>query len=161
MTTRFLSLATAIVTLDVYLQSRLSSTDPLFYFTSNNLAVNTAFILLAALMVSVSFRPKFKTWYGYAGCAAAGLFLCTLGTIGILFSDVDNFLSNILLPLNYLIILEAGVVLGLCALTYQHEPAPAKIRAYDFVHLMNRFAFLAPKIPHSPTPVSPRRPRTV
>jgi hypothetical protein len=152
MTTRFLSLATGIVILDVYLQSQLSSSDPLFYFVSSNQLVNVGFILLALVMVNVSFKRQFSSWYSYASCASAAAVLSIVGLLGILFSDVDNFMSNLLLPLNYLFILEGGVVLGLCALTYQHAPAPARIREYDWSQLTGRFAFLVPKLPHSPTP---------
>ena len=156
MTTRFLSLATAIVILDVYLQSQLSSSDPLFYFASNNLLINAGLILMAVLMVNVSFKTKFRSWYGYAGCATAAIILSFIGLMGILFSDVDNFLSNVLLPLNYLFILEAGVVFGLCALTYEHAPAPARVREFEWSRLTAKLAFLIPKIPHSPTPTGRR-----
>ncbi len=152
MIVKFISLATAIVTLDVYLQSQLSSSDPLFFFTSNNLAVNIAFVILSVVMVALSFKKRFDSWLSHAGSVIAGLALFSFGAVGGFMSDANNALTSVLLPLNYLLILEAGVVIGICALSYSHPKYPEKLSLSHMMLLINKLAFLVPQIPHSPTP---------
>jgi hypothetical protein len=152
MIVKFISLATAIVTLDVYLQSQLYSSDPLFFFTSNNLAVNIAFVILSVVMVALSFKKNFDSWLSHAGSVIAGLALFSFGMIGGFMSDANNSLTNVLLPLNYLLILEAGVVIGICALSYSHPEYPERLSLSYLRLLFNKFAFLVPEIPHSPKP---------
>jgi hypothetical protein len=88
MTTKFISLATAIVLLDVYLQSQLSSSDPLFLFASNNFAVNAGLLILGGLMVAVSFKDKFRYWWSFVGCSLLAVVCGTIGVIGTFFSNV-------------------------------------------------------------------------
>jgi len=149
MITRFISLATAIVTLDVYLQSQLSSNDPLFWVISDNLAVNMLMVVLAAVAVMVSFRKQFDSWYGYAAVSAAATALIIIGGAGVFFSGFLFSLWMVFLPLNYLLMLEFGVILGVCALTYKHQPRPASARLPRLAYLF-KSAFPVPRIPHFP-----------
>ena len=149
MTIKFISLASAIVTLDVYLQSQLHSNDPLFLFASNNLLVNVGLVILAALVVAVSFKSKFSNWISYLACCVLAACLVTIGVMGTFFSDFIYSFPSILLPLDYMLILEAGVVTGLCALTYKHQPIPYRLSRLKF-HFP-KYAFPVLKIPHSPT----------
>ena len=164
MITRFISLVTGIVTLDVYLRSQLASSDPLFLVFSNNLAINVLMLILTALAISVSFRRRFNTWTGYAICVGLAAVLLGFGTLGIVFSgfiySLWPSLWAVFLPLNYLVILQAGVVLGLCSLSYKHAPKPASVKLSIFstalpafkvtVPVPKKVVFPVPKIPQFP-----------
>lgn len=149
MTTKFISLATGIVTLDVYLQSQLHSSDPLFLVVSNNPAINMTMVVLATLAISVSFRKRFSNWYGYAATVALAAVLLIIGAGGMFLSNVLYMLPPAVLPLNYMLMLQSGVVLGMCALTYQHAPRPASVRLPS-VALPPKIAFPVPKLSHTP-----------
>jgi hypothetical protein len=146
MTTKFISLVSAIVTLDVFLRSQLSSNDPLFLFASSSLPVNLGLVVLAFLGVAVSFMPKFRKWLWYAGCVLLAVVLGALGVIGAFFSGLFYSFPNLLLPLDYLFILETAIVLAISALAYEHEPSPYRGRFPK----LPRVAFPVPRIPHSP-----------
>jgi len=148
MTRKFISLAMVIVTLDVYIRSQLHPGDPLFLFISNSTPANIGMVLMVGLVVAVSFKEHFWSWIEYAGCAVLAVTLSLVGFAGLFSSGFSYWLSGILLPLNSLMILEAGVILGICALSYPHPDR----RAIPLPGLVPRFAFLAPRIPHSPMP---------
>ena len=151
MTTRFISLATAIVLLDVYLRSQLSSNDPLFLFASNNIAVNAVLLVIVVFMVMLSFSKKFKHWWSFAGCSAAAVLLGGLGITGFLFGQLFYGFPQIMLQLDYMFLIEAGVVFAICSLTYKHPPMPARLRLPKVtIPSLARFEFPVPKIPHPP-----------
>jgi hypothetical protein len=154
MTTKFISLATAIVLLDVYLQSQLSSSDPLFLFASNNFAVNAGLLILGGLMVAVSFKDKFRYWWSFVGCSLLAIVCGTIGVIGTFFSNVLYSFPNVLLPLDYMFLMQAGVVFGICSLSYQHVKVPYKLRLPQLSALFHNFAFPVPKALHSPNSTS-------
>jgi hypothetical protein len=148
MTTKFISLATAIVLLDVYLRSQLSSNDPLFLFASSNLWINSALLIIVGLMVGISFHGRFKHWWSFAGCATAAVVFGVLGFIGTFFSEVFYNFPQILYQLDYMFLMEASVVFGICALSYQHEPMPFSVRPPRLS--IPKIELPVPKIPHSP-----------
>jgi hypothetical protein len=154
---RFISLATVIVTLDVYLQSQLYSNDPLFLFASNNLAVNIFLVVLMSLAVFFSFLKSFKSWYTYAVCTALAILAGGLGLAGTFFSSVTYSLPELILPLDYMFLLEAGVIFGLCSLSYKHAEAPFVINLPKLSALTAKFDFLFPRIPRSTGPARNRR----
>ena len=147
MTRKFIGLAMVIVTLDVYIRSQLHPGDPLFLFISNTTAANIGMVLLVILVVAISFKDDFRSWIGYAGSAALALIFTSVGIAGFFSSGLSYWLSGGLLPFNYLMILEAGVVFGICALSYPH---PARLVSAP--QLIPRLAFLVPRTPHSPLP---------
>lgn len=151
MITKFISLATGIVLLDVYLQSQLYSNDPLFLFASDNLIVNAGLLILVALMVVVSFKDKFRHWWSFLGCVSAAILCGTVGMIGLFFSNLLYSFPQVLLPLNYMFLMEAGVVFGICALSYEHVKVPFKLRLPFPFPIFTNIALPVPKIPHSPT----------
>lgn len=116
-----------IVSLYVYLQSRLNPSDLLFLFISNNLVVNTLFVLLAAIALKISFMKQRLGWFAFAGFTSLAVILCGIGGIGFMFSDVNNSFTNFLLPLNYIMLLMGGIVMGISALSYKHAAAPQSI----------------------------------
>jgi hypothetical protein len=153
MITKSISLATAIVSLDVFLRSQLFSNDPLFLFTSNSLVVNVLMVLLAAVAVYISFKKKFGSWYGFAACAfVATLFICS-GFLGVFYSDTINSLWSTMLPLNYILLMQYGIVMGICALSYEHASMPVTVRQ-QLRRLQSlprpTFAFPVPKTLHPP-----------
>jgi uncharacterized integral membrane protein len=154
MITKFISSAMAIVTLDVYLQSQLHSNDLLFLFASNGLLVNTFMLLLAAAALVVSFKKNFSNWYAYAACMASAIILAIVGVAGGFFSNFDYMFADFLLPLNYLFMLQGGVIFGICALSYKHAAMPANVRQFRTSVLcgFNKLTPSVPKFPHSPTP---------
>lgn len=150
MTTKFISLATAIVLLDVYLRSQLASNDPLFLFASSSIAVNACLMVLVGLMVAVSFKDRFRYWWTFASCAALAALLGVMGIIGVFFSDTFYYFPQILQPLDYLFFLEASIVFGICSLSYKHEPLPFKLHLPRLSQVFTSFAIPVPKIPQSP-----------
>jgi hypothetical protein len=159
MATRFMSLATAVIVLDIYLRSQFYSSDPLFFFVSNSLAVNVAMILLAGSAAVVSFKNRFKKWLSYAATSAMAVLLSIFGFFGVAFDQIGYPLSNYLFTLNYLVIMQCGIILGLCALSYEHAKRPENIKLASLAPLLTKLklAVPVPKIPHSPTPMRPNR----
>ena len=156
MSTKFISLATGIVTLDVYLQSQLHSNDPLFLLVSNNLAVNMLMVVLAALAIAASFKTRFVSWYTYAATSALAAALLTVGAAGIFFSGFTYSLWMVFQPLNYMLLMAFGSVLGVCSLAYKHDPRPANLRL-PLPALPFKPVFPVPKISHSPLSSRHRR----
>jgi hypothetical protein len=102
-------------------------------------------------MVAVSFRGKFKHWWTYLACAVTAVTFGLIGLIGTFFDNLLYSFPQVLLQLDYMFLLEAGVVFGICALTYQHEKLPFKLSLPAPASLLHNIAFPVPKIPHSPT----------
>lgn len=150
MTIKFISLATGIVFLDVYLRSQLYSSDPLFLFASSNSLVNVGLLALIAVMVAVSFKDRFRRWWSFACCTAAAIILGVIGVIGLFFSDTWYPFPQILQPLDYMLLMEAGAVFGICSLSYRHARAPFKISWTQPAALLNNLAFPVPKALQSP-----------
>jgi hypothetical protein len=132
MTRKFLSLATAIGILYVYLQSQLHSDDALFLVTSSNFAVNIALLGLAAAAVGVSFKDKFKMWESYLANMVMGVTLLFVGSIGVIYTSLDNYFSGLLKPLDYFIIIELGIIYGIFSLTYSHPPVKLKKLTHSY-----------------------------
>ena len=153
MTTKFISLATAIATLDVYLQSQLSSSDPLFLLISSNVIVNFLMMSLALFTVYISFKKKFDSWYGYAACATLATTLIGLAVCGIFLSDFTYSLWMVFSPLNYMLLGEFGIILATSVLSYRHAAVPESVRLPRLPRpsLPFRIAFPVPKISHSPS----------
>jgi hypothetical protein len=135
-----LSLVTAAGILYVYLQSQLHSTDALFLVTSDNLAVNAGLVSVAGAAVYISFMERFKTWRSYLACASASAALGLAGFLGIAFISIENSFSGAILPLDYIMIMLLGIILGICSLSYQHQPLPKKVNA------SNLFRFRMPSL---------------
>jgi hypothetical protein len=154
MTTKFISLATGIVLLDVYLRSQLSSNDPLFLFASNNLVVNAGLIVLVSLTILVSFKDKFSHWWSFIGCVLAAIVCGLIGVAGLFFSDLLYAFPQILMPLDYMFLIEVGIVFGLASLTHKHATVPFKVSWPKPTAFFNNLAFPVPKIPQSPTNTS-------
>ncbi len=125
---RLISLAMLILTLDVYMRSLLYPRDILFYFAAGSTAANVAMVLIVGLAVAISFRSRFNSWWSYAASASLAVVLCLIGFFSLFTISINSWLSAVLLPLNALMVLEAGVVIGICALSYQHVPRPASVR---------------------------------
>ncbi|HET7528851.1 MAG TPA: hypothetical protein VFJ84_01320 [Candidatus Saccharimonadales bacterium] len=153
-----ISLVTGLVTLDVYLQSQLSSNGPLFYLVSDNTIINILMILLAAAGVLVTFRGRFKSWYGYMACLSLGAIMILMGLAGVFFDSLIYSFWSVFSPLNYALLLEYGIIFSICSLAFKHAKRPKDVRlalspAYLLLRL--KLALPVPKIPHFP-PLSRR-----
>ena len=129
---RFLSLATAIGILYVYLQSQLHSDDALFLVTSSSIAVNLALLSLAALAVRISYKDKFKAWESYLTTVIIGAILLMIGTVGVIYTSWDNYFSGVIKPMDYFIIMELGIIYGIISLSYSHPPVKLKTLSYNY-----------------------------
>lgn len=129
---RFLSLATAIGILYVYLQSQLHSDDALFLVTSPSFAVNITLLGLAVVAVAISYKDKFKVWESYFVSNILAAVLITVGTAGVIYSSLDNYFSGVLKPMDYFIILELGIIYTIIGLTYAHPPVKLKKLTYNY-----------------------------
>jgi len=128
MVTKSISLVTGLVSLDVFLQSQLSSNDPLFLFVSSGLIVNLLMVGLAAAAIYVSFRKKFSSWYAYVLSTVLALVFICVGFMGIFYSDYIHSLWSALLPLDYILMMQTGIVFGICSLSYDHANMPDNVR---------------------------------
>jgi hypothetical protein len=152
---RGISLAMAAAILIVYLQSQLASNDALFLFISSNLAVNICLIGLACTAVWLSFQTKFKSARAYIATSAASAGLGLFGIAGLLSAGLDRYLFSVIGPLDYVLLFEAAVVFGICALSYEHPKASFRLPAVNLVHLRQ----LAGRLTVPALPASPRRSR--
>jgi hypothetical protein len=132
MTRRFLSLATAIGILYVYLQSQLHSDDALFLVASSNIAVNLALLTLACIAVRISYMHKFKIWETYLAAAVTGAVLLFVGAAGVIYTSLDNYFSGLIKPLDFFLILELGIIYGIIGLSYSHPPVKLKVPTYNY-----------------------------
>ena len=128
-----LSLITAAGIVYVYLQSQLQSGDALFLVASPNLAVNAALVAIAGAAVYVSFMEKFKSWQSYVICTISSVALGLIGFLGFSFASIENNFSGAILPMDYMVLMLLGVILGICTLSYQHVPLPRRISASDLL----------------------------
>lgn len=158
MVKRLTSLVMLIIVVNVYIRSQLSPNDPLFLFFSNDMPLNISMILLASLVAMVTFSNRFRHWLAYAACVALAVFLCIVGSLGLLSTGISYWLSGFLLPMDSMLVLESGIILALCALTYEHAGRPASMLP-DVPSYLKRFALLIPRLPDStqPHPPSPAR----
>ncbi len=117
-----ISLSTGTAILSVYLWSQLHPNDALFLFASANLLVNILMVGLAALLVRVSFMDKFQTLWGYKLAAGGAVFCLLIAAAGLIFSGLNYRVYGVFGPLDFLLLAEAGIILSLCALTYEHLP---------------------------------------
>ena len=132
MVTKLLSLAAAITTLDLAARGQMDPGSPVYLFASSLLWVNIVLVVLVGLSVAVSFKSKsrFSSWYSYAACAALASFLIILGGLGVFYSNFRLDGWDLLLPLNYLMLLECGVMLAISSLSYRHPKRPAAVTEY-------------------------------
>lgn len=154
MVKRLISLVMLIVAVNVYIRSQLAPNDPLFLFLSNSMPLNIFLIILTSVVAMVSFSHKFRYWLSYASCAALATVLCVVGLFSLLSSGVNYWLSSFLLPMDSMLVLESGIILALCALTYEHAPQPAPLLP-DVSGYLKRFALLIPRLPNSTQPHPP------
>lgn len=125
-----ISLVMAAVIVGVYQLSRLDSGGVLFLFISSNLLVNIGLVALSAILVRLSFmKKKFTRRTSFAATAAGAVLFGLFGAGAIIFPSLDYRLYDVLKPMDYLIFIEAAIILGVCALTYQHQPLNLKVPA--------------------------------
>jgi hypothetical protein len=119
MTTKLLSLVTASGITYVSLQSQLHSDDALFLVASGNLVINIGLGVVAALAIYLSFIKQFKYRQTYTATVAAAIGLIFIGFAGFAYSGIDYYFG-IIKPLDYVILMQLGLIFGIYALSYKH-----------------------------------------
>lgn len=132
MTIKFLSSTTAIGMLYVYLQSQLHSGDALFLVASSNVVINLLLLAVAGLAVKLSFSDKFQTWWSFLIAGIGSMLAVVVGLVGVIYTSFDNLFSGAFLPLDYLILLQLGVIYGLISVAYSHPPVNFKLPSYQY-----------------------------
>lgn len=139
MVTKLLSLASAITIADIAARSHMDAGAPLYAFASTQIWVNVVLAVIVAITVAVSFKRKnrFKSWYTYAGCLALAALLIVTGCVGAFYSNFRLDGWSMLLPLDYVLMLECGVVLAISGLSYRHHKRPFSLAwAYSLGRLV-------------------------
>jgi hypothetical protein len=119
MTTKLLSSITASGIAYLILQSRLHSDDALFLVASGNIVINLGLGLIAGLAIYLSFIKKFKYRQAYLATLMAAVVLSVIGFAGFAYSGIDYYFG-IIKPLDYVILMQLGMIFGICALSYKH-----------------------------------------
>jgi hypothetical protein len=118
-----LSLITASGMLYVYLLSQLRSGDALFLVASSSILINLALLALAASSVYVAFlEDRFKSARQYAISAGLAIGLGVIGFIGAFYAGMDDSFGGVIKPFDYLVMLQLGIIFGICSLSYRHQP---------------------------------------
>ena len=146
MTTKALSLVTASGLAYIILQSQLHSDDALFLVVSGNLVINLGLGAIAGLAIYLSCIKKFRYSQTYIATAAAAIALCAVGFFGFAYSGMANYFG-IIKPLDYVILLQLGIIFGLFSLSYKH-PAAALNKARfkkDYLRYRRRITAALPK----------------
>ena len=151
MVRRLVSLAMEVFLINIYIRSQLSPHDPLFVFVSGNMALNIGLIMMGYVVTAVSFSRRFKSWAAWAACSVLAGLLLGVGFFGLFPGLLGNYwLTNNLLPMDSMMVVEGGVILALCALTYGHAARPAWTKQLNWQFLIKKLAIPAPKTFHSP-----------
>jgi len=129
MVTRSISLATGLVSLAVFLASQLFSNDPLFLFISSGLIVNILMVGLSAAAIYISYQKRFSSWYVFFVCSMLAIVMMASGFLGVFYSDSIHSLFSALLPFDYILTMQCGIVFAICALSYEHADMPASVRS--------------------------------
>lgn len=145
MTVRFISLLTGLGVLDVYLQSLYRSSDPLFLFISNNKGVLLTQLLLAVIVVAISFKKSFRYRLSHLVCYGLALALGTFGLVGMVDAQLTNALYNWVKPVDFMISLDYAVCLGICALSFKCANLRLPVRNLVFL-LASPFAVRLPRM---------------
>ena len=126
MTQKAISLSMAAGILVAYLWSQLQPSGGLFLLMSSNMAVNVFWLILAGLIVRLSFTTKFKTDLGYGLTAGGAMLSLLIGGFGLLAASFNYSFYSWFGPLDFLLLTEAGIIMALCALSIQHRPVKLK-----------------------------------
>ncbi len=135
MTVRIISSVVSAGIIIIYLLNILYPAAPLFYFASNNEAINILRLFLAAIVLTISFKGSFTYQLTHMSCVLVGATLFGLGLAGSL-TVLQNSPSLIALtmgPLDYSIALELGIVMIICALENSQMALPVFSRPIRLV----------------------------
>lgn len=119
MTIKITAITASVCAVLLYVLATIFPNDPYFYVISSNPAVIIGRLVLAALLVWLAFRHKFKTAYGHRIAAGTGLAMVFFGIAGIIIPPMTYSLFSLFKPMDYMFFIESGIILNLAALTYQ------------------------------------------
>ena len=155
MATRIISSVVSAGIIIIYLLNILYPNAPLFYFASNNEAVNILRLALAAVVLVISFKGSFIYQLTHMSCVLAGATLFGLGLAGSLtvLQNSSSLTALTMGPLDYSIALETGIVMIICALEKGQLALPVLPRPVRFVEsLAGKLARV--RLPGAAYPVS-------
>lgn len=114
--TAVLTFACAVL---LYVLSALSPNAPYFYLISGGIALAMIRLALAALALALAFQTRFSTVYGQTLAGLSGAALLVFGTVGIMIPAIDYTLFNYIKPLDYIFLMQLGVLFSLAALSHR------------------------------------------
>lgn len=119
---KFVSLATLICSVAISSADFKDPTDPLFFIVSGGAVLGIVRILFSLALVVLTFvrLPKIKSFR--IGLAIFGLPLMILGLVGLVTNSFDYAWYGLIKPLDYLLIIETGIVMNVLALQPQQQP---------------------------------------
>lgn len=104
-------------------QSLLDSNSFLFLFAGSSLWINLLIIFLSFIVVLVSYKRKFSGYLTYQSMLILAAALIIFGVSGILISQITYYLYSYFGVLDYIVMLECGLILAFATLTCS---APSK-----------------------------------
>lgn len=122
MTNKLLSITTLLCLIAVLIIGRISPTDPLFYFISIDPTVSGLRFMLVATMVFLAFKSSFKKLYSRNLVAAVGAAFMAFGFASLAVPSISSSINNFLMPLDQLLLVQAGVIYSVAAFDKQIKP---------------------------------------
>lgn len=122
MTNKFISVVTLFCMLVVLLIANVSPADPLFSIISPDPAISALRLSLVAVMIYVAFKTFIKNRFLRRGLTGAGLVLIVFGLVSLVNPYISGLFYHYLMPLDLLLIVEAGIVLTAASFDRQIEP---------------------------------------
>lgn len=119
---KFVALATLICSVAIASTNFKDPNDPIFFIVSGGIALGIARTVFALALVVLTFTRLPKSSSFRIGLSIFGLPLIILGSAGLLTNSFDYAWYGFIKPLDYLLIIEAGIVMNVLALQPQRQP---------------------------------------
>ena len=121
MLVKFISLVSLICAVAISSVNLKDASDPLFFIVSGGLGPDLSRIALSAFMVLLAFFALPKKAHLVRSLLLTGTALIGIGITGVVISSVNYALYDYIKPLDFLMIIETGIVSNLVALE-AHKP---------------------------------------
>lgn len=119
MTIKVTAITVSVCVVLLYILATLFPNDPYFYLISSNSAVSIGRLIVAAGLINLAFKKKFTTGYGHRLAAGLAIAAVGFGMAGIVIPPMTYSLFNYFKPMDYLFLIESGVIYGLAAASYE------------------------------------------
>jgi len=118
MTIKITAIMASVCAVLLYVFAIAFPSDPYFYVISSDLAVVIGRLILAGVLLRLAFKNSFVTSSGHRICAVLSVLLVAFGIAGIIVPPLTYSLFTLFKPMDYLFMIESGIVFGLTSLTY-------------------------------------------